>query len=74
MNKVYADKHDEKSTKSLKQGSGLVEITFVKAVGDITTGSATNPDGIPELVGTQIAPPSNINLRGTFCRCVSSLM
>lgn len=28
-----------------------------------TVGSATNPDGIPALVGVQLAPPSRVNLR-----------
>ena len=32
----------------------------------MTTGSATNPDGIPELVGTQVAPAGNVNLRGSI--------
>lgn len=46
-------------------GHGLIEME-VKVVGDITTGSATNPDGIPELVGVQTAPPANVNLRGSI--------
>lgn len=45
--------------------SGVIEFT-PKVVGDIDTGSATNPDGIPELVGVQIAPPTNVNLRGVI--------
>ncbi|MEZ7496464.1 hypothetical protein QO206_13280 [Leeuwenhoekiella aequorea] len=58
--------------KSLKsQGHGLVEME-VKAVGDITTGSATNPDGIPELVGIQQAGASNVNLRGTFVESLTN--
>lgn len=63
--------------KNLKQkGHGFIEFE-VKAVGSLTagnaiidndggsgtTGSATNPDGIPELVGVQMAPPSRVNLR-----------
>ena len=64
VNKFLEDNHEK--LKSLQsQGSGVVEFT-IKAVGDITTGSATNPDGIPEIVGTQVAPPSNANLRTTF--------
>ena len=54
-----------------KSRAGVVELT-VKAVADMTTGSALNPDGIPELVGTQIAPPSNINLRGTFVEALTT--
>ena len=46
-------------------GHGHVEMT-VKVPTDISTISASNPDGIPELVGVQIAPPSNVNLRGTI--------
>ena len=38
----------------------------VKVPEDITTGSATNPDGIPELAGVQMAPPSNVNLRSAI--------
>lgn len=45
--------------------AGMLEFA-VKVVGDMTTGSASNPDGIPELVGTQIAPPSPVNLKETF--------
>ena len=57
-----AEKHDEIKT-VLRQGSGVVEIFTAKAVETITTRSALNPDGIPELVGVQVAPPSNVNLR-----------
>ena len=64
INKFIVDKAEEIKN-ILSKGSGLVELT-VKAVGDMTTGSATNPDGIPELVGTQVAPATNVNLRGTF--------
>lgn len=69
------DKFEE--IKGLKQkGQGFIEFE-VKAVGSMTAGnaivdnggssgtvgSATNPDGIPELVGVQMAPPSRVNLR-----------
>lgn len=58
------ENHDK--IKSIQaQGHGVVEFT-VKAVDNMTTGSATNPDGIPELVGVQVAPPTNVNLRDTF--------
>lgn len=58
------ENHDK--IKSIQaQGHGVVEFT-VKAVGNMTTGSATNPDDIPELVGVQVAPPTNVNLRDTF--------
>ena len=63
--------------KALKsKGHGFIEFE-IKAVGSMTegnaivddggasgtVGSATNPDGIPELVGVQIAPPSRVNMR-----------
>ncbi len=58
------ENHDE--IKKIKaQGSGLLTLD-IKAVGSLTTGSATNPDGIPELVGTQMAPAGNVNLRGVI--------
>jgi len=46
-----------------KQGSGVVDIYTEKAVDIIATTNATNPDGIPELVGVQMANPSNVNLK-----------
>lgn len=46
-------------------GHGIVEME-IKVVGDVTTGSATNPDGIPELLGVQTASPANVNLRGAI--------
>ena len=64
ISKFIADNIDEiKAIKS--RGAGMIEFT-TKAVGAITTGSATNPDGIPELVGTQVAPAGNVNLRGSI--------
>lgn len=63
--------------KTLKsKGSGFVEFE-IKVVSTLTAGnavvtaagvtgvagSATNPDGIPALVGVQMAPPSRVNLR-----------
>jgi hypothetical protein len=65
---------DIKNLKS--KGQGFIEFE-IKAVGTMTAGnaivdnsgssgtvgSATNPDGIPELVGVQMAPPSRVNLR-----------
>ena len=62
--KFIKDNH-EKIKSIHQQGNGLLEFQ-IKAVGNMTTGSATNPDGIPELVGTQIAPANNVNLRSTF--------
>lgn len=62
--KWLTDNQDELK-KIVAQKSGSMELT-IKAVAPITTGSATNPDGIPELVGTQVAPASNVNLMETF--------
>ena len=59
LTKFITDNHE--AIKNIQRsGSGVVEF---KAVADITTASATNPDGIPELVGVQVAPPTNVNLR-----------
>lgn len=75
VHKFLADNFDE--IKNLKQkGHGALEFE-VKVVGSMTAGnaivtaagvtgtvgSATNPDGIPALVGVQLAPPSRVNLR-----------
>jgi HK97 family phage major capsid protein len=48
---------------ALKAGSGLIEIDVTKVVDDITTGSGTLPSAAPVIVGTQLAPLGNINLR-----------
>lgn len=72
VSKFIADNTEE--IKSLhSKGHGVVEFE-VKAVATVTTGSATSPDGIPALVGTQLAPPSNVNLRSIIVdRLVSSI-
>lgn len=44
--------------------AGNAVVTSAGIVG--TAGSATNPDGIPALVGVQIAPPKKVNLRNTI--------
>lgn len=41
--------------------AGNANVTSAGIVG--TAGSATNPDGIPALVGVQMAPPSRVRLR-----------
>jgi hypothetical protein len=64
ITKFIGDNAEE--IKTMKNaGHGLIEMT-VKVVGDITTGSATNPDGIPELAGVQMAAPTNVNLRASI--------
>lgn len=75
VHKYIEENFDE--IKNLKKaGKGHVEFE-VKVVGSLTAGnaivtaagvtgtvgSATNPDGIPALVGVQMAPPSRVNLR-----------
>lgn len=65
VNKFIADNFTE--IKKLKaQGHGVVEFEVNKVVGYMTTGAATNPDGIPALVGVQMAPPTRVNLRSTI--------
>lgn len=64
IDKFLEDNSDE--IKSMYEaGKGFIELE-VKAPESMTTGSATNPDGIPEIVGVQQAPPSNVNLRGVI--------
>lgn len=70
INKFIGDNHDK--IKSLKsQGNGMIELV-VKAPTSVTTGSATNPDDIPELAGVQQAAPSTVNLRSTFVQSLTS--
>jgi hypothetical protein len=64
IDKFVADNHAE-IIKMKNAGHGLLEMT-VKVPEDITSASASNPDGIPEIVGVQMAPPSNVNLRGVI--------
>ena len=54
--------------KSLREkGHGSIEFSLThKAPATMTTGNASNPDGIPEITGVQMAPPSNVNLRGAI--------
>lgn len=68
---------DIKNLKQKGRGFIEFEVNVSKVVGSLTAGnaiidnsgatgtagSATNPDGIPELVGVQMAPPSRVNLR-----------
>lgn len=74
--KFVAENVDE-IKKIQKAGHGVIEF---KVVGDMTAGnavvtsggivgtagSATNPDGIPALVGVQMAPPTRVNLRNAI--------
>ena len=62
LNKFIEDNIEELQ-KIQKAGQG--HITF-KAPAPITTGSALNPDGIPEIVGVQQAAPGNVNLKGSI--------
>jgi len=67
MNQVYEwiEKNGDEIKNIHSKGQGFIELT-VKAVGPITTGSATNPDGIPQIAGVQMAAPSNVNLKDTI--------
>ena len=62
LTKFITENH-EKIKASFHSGSGVVEF---KVVGDMSTASATVPDGIPALQGVQVAPPTNINMRSTI--------
>lgn len=50
------------SIKNAHKQKGVFEFE-VKVVGDITTASQSFPTAAPALAGTQMAPPSNANLR-----------
>jgi len=53
-------------------GHGMLEME-VKAAGNVSTTSATNPDGIPELAGVQMAPPSDVNFRNVVIDSVVNM-
>jgi len=61
----WLTKNHEELKNIAAKGSGIIELNL-KAVGPITTGSATNPDGLPEMLGVQTAPPSNVNLKDSI--------
>jgi hypothetical protein len=61
----WIEENKDEITKMHKSGQGFIELTL-KAVGPLETISASNPDGIPELVGVQMAPPTNVNLSNTI--------
>jgi HK97 family phage major capsid protein len=64
IRKFISDNADK--IRNLKtQGHGFIKFE-TKVPEALATTSATNPDGIPELVGVQQAPPTNVNLRGAF--------
>lgn len=62
---AFIEENAEKIKEMKNAGNGIIEMT-TKVVGTVTTGSATNPAGIPELAGVQMAPPMNANIRGTI--------
>jgi len=70
--KAFISDNIEKITSIKNAGHGFIEME-VKAVADLTTGSATNPDGIPALMGVQTAPPSNVNFRSVIIDSIVSL-
>lgn len=55
-----------KEIKAIKDANhGVIEFT-PKAPAIHTTASASNPDGIPEITGVQMAAPGNVNLRAAI--------
>ena len=48
------------------QGHGVVQFDVTKAVGEISTASASLPVALTPAAGLELAPPSDVNLRGTF--------
>lgn len=61
----WLEKNHDEIKNIASKGSGVIELN-IKAVGPLTTGSATNPDGIPELMGVQSAAPTNVNLKDSI--------
>lgn len=61
----WIEESAEEIQKLRAQKHGSIEFTL-KAPATVTTGNASNPDGIPELVGVQQAAPGNVNLRGAI--------
>lgn len=62
----FGDFLNEKKNEILnmkRAGNGQLEF---KVAGVITTGSAAVPEGIPDIQGVQVAPPTNVNLRGSY--------
>lgn len=59
----FIEKNFSKIKELKAAGSGFLEF---KAVGVMVDASASNPDGIPEIMGVQVAPPTNVNLRSTI--------
>lgn len=65
--RVQLNEFIEKNFAKIKElkaaGSGVIEF---KSVGTMVDASATSPITPPELVGVQMAPPTNVNLRTTI--------
>jgi hypothetical protein len=59
----FVEKNAAKIAEIKAAGSGVLEF---KAVGAMVDASASNPDGIPDLVGVQVSPPTNVNLRAAI--------
>lgn len=63
LEQAVAKNVTELADKIKKAAKGeTVEFT-IKAAELVTTANADNPDGIPDIVGVQIAPPGRVNLR-----------
>ncbi len=56
----FIEKNAAKIIELKQSGQGFIEIT-TKAPAAMTTTSASNPAGIPDLIGTQVAPAGNVN-------------
>ena len=70
--KAFISDNISKIQEIRNSGHGTIEME-VKAAGElITTQNAGNPDGIPELAGVQMAPPSNVNFRNVIIDSVVS--
>lgn len=66
----FIEKNHSQIVELKSKGAGMIEF---KAVGSMLDSSASNPDGIPELVGVQMAPPTRVNLRTTIVNNLVSI-
>lgn len=70
--KSFISDNSDKIKQIKDSGHGQLEMT-VKAPEDITTGSATSPDGFPTMLGSQIAPASNVSFRMAIINTIVNL-
>jgi hypothetical protein len=62
----FIEKNHDKIKQMKRAGSGTIEFTVKTAADIVATSNATLPVAAPALQGVQVAPPSNVNLRGTI--------